>query len=448
MRTLTRAAAAVVLGAMTVLPAAPAVAVPLPSDTTTNGEWWFTSLRIPEIWDQGVQGQGITVAVLDSGVNPAVAGLSSQLTPGTDVTGQGATDTQGHGTRMAAFIAGQGGVGNEIGIAPQARIMPVKVLGGGLPTATRYVNGINWAVAHGSKIINMSVGDPEPCPDQVQQAVARAVNSGAIVVAAAGNDANRGNPSAYPANCKGVIAVGAVDADLHAWPDSEQQDYLDVAAPGVHMRAIDQTGATGYSDGTSDAAALTSASLALIWSKLPQLTNRQVVARLLAGVVDDRTTPGHDNVTGYGVVRPYHSITDNIPANAPNPIFDELGQLASTASAPPAASPSARSSSVASPQATPGKGNGLALPLVLAIGGVVVLLLIGLVTAITIRRRQVPAAPPPPGWPPPPGGPPPGGPSSWPPSGPPPGGNQGWPAQPGRREPQSGWPPPGGGWQG
>jgi hypothetical protein len=456
-RTLTRAVSAVLLGAATLLPAVPAAAVPLPSNTTTDGEWWFTSLRIPDVWAMGAQGQGVTVAVLDSGVNPAVAGLSSVLLPGTNATGgggDGRSDRNGHGTGMAAFIAGQGGAGNEIGIAPQARILPVMVDGGSLPSETVFANGIRWAAAHGAKIINISEGNPTPCPDQVQQAVVRAVSQGAIVVAAAGNDGNAGNPSAYPANCKGVVAVGAIDAFMNAWPNSERQNYVDVAAPGVHLRAVDHTGAVGHSNGTSDAAALTSASLALIWSKLPLLTNRQVVARMLAGVIDDVTTPGRDNVTGYGIVRPYHGIADNVPADAPNPIFDELAQLpGAPAGTVPPASPGSGPVPGGGQRASSERGGGISLPVALGIGGAAVLLLIVVVTALAARRRRTPRGPGewPPGGPTPPGGgqawppngSPPAGSQGWQPSRPPLGGDPGWTSRPGAG-PQSGSPPAGG----
>src|SRR5262249_39493254 len=100
-------------------------AVPMP-DTSANGQWWFVAWQIAKVWGTGAQGQGITVAVLDSGINPTAAGLSRVLGPGIDIAsggGDGRTDLDpegdGHGTRMAAYIAGQSG---EIGVAPRARI--------------------------------------------------------------------------------------------------------------------------------------------------------------------------------------------------------------------------------------------------------------------------------------------------------------------------------------
>ncbi len=164
--------------------------------------------------------------------------------------------------------------------------------------------------------------------------MAYAIRKGAVIVASAGNDGDGANLSQYPANCRGVLSVGAIDLGRHAWPKTQRQPYLDVAAPGVHMRAIDDKSDRGYSNGTSDAAALVSGAVALVWSKFPRLSNRQAVARVLATLKDDADRPGRDDATGGGIIRPYNAITQNIPASAPNPVFDGLGALPSPSSPP------------------------------------------------------------------------------------------------------------------
>jgi subtilisin family serine protease len=346
-------------------PATAAGAVPLPN-TTASGEWWFVTWDVAKIWGLGAQGQGVTVAVLDSGINPAAAGMANVVGPGTDMTaggtgnGQPDTDESGHGTRMAAFIAGQS---NEIGIAPRARILPVIVNSDIHSDQATYASAIRWSVDHGAKVINLSqgkdgVGNPGNCPPIVQGAVKDAVARGAVVVASSGNDGEGTNPAYYPAACKGVLAVGAIDLSIHAWAGTERQSYVDVAAPGVSMHTIDGQGKRVISDGTSDATALVSGAIALVWSKYPQLTNRQVVARVLATLRDDASTAGRDDATGGGIVRPYRAIVDNIPASAPNPVFDELDSLPS--GPPPSGGPPPGGGSLPPCNAPPGPGQAVA----------------------------------------------------------------------------------------
>ena len=411
---------AAMLVALPVPPATAAAAPPLP-DASLNGQWWFATLQVGKIWASGAQGQGVTVAILDSGVNAARPELAGRVLAGTDLVtgGDGRTDydrSRAHGTAMALFVAGQGGASGLVGIAPQAHILPVR-LNQGPSTGgdQRLVDGIRWAVDHGAKVINASIGPSGECPAEVQDAVGYAVGKGAVVVASAGNSGGSGSPPEYPASCAGVLAAGAVDAARHAWPGTTRQSYVDVAAPGVNMASINATGQAGKSDGTSDASALTSAAIALIWSKYPALTNRQVVARLLATLRDDADRPGRDPATGLGLIRPYNAITTPVPPNAANPVFDELDRLDPATSAPPSSAPTtpgAGSAAPAPPAASPGNGisetasgSGTLVAVgaaMLAVGAAVTLLIVLLVT----RRRRALQQPPP--WPPT------GGPPRWP----------------------------------
>jgi type VII secretion-associated serine protease mycosin len=321
----------------------PAQAIPPVPDLSR--QYWFGNYQIAKIWTLGATGRGITVAVLDSGVQAGTPGLSGVVLRGTNLAGgDGRTDTaapNGHGTSMAVLIAGQGGGKNDLtGVAPSAKILPVTVNNentASLDTANAETEGIRYAADRGARIISLSQGtdgsgEPGHCPPSVAAAVRYAVGKGAVVVASAGNEGRKGNPPDFPAACPGVLAVGAVDGSKRPWPDSQRQPYVDVAGPGVHIFAEDLAGASGFADGTSASAALVSGAVALVWSRFPRLTNRQVVARLLATVSDDAGTPGRDRATGYGIVRPYNAITTDVAANAPNPVFDEL-----KATSPPAA---------------------------------------------------------------------------------------------------------------
>ena len=232
------------------------------------GEWWFSAWDIQtRVWPL-TMGAGVTVGLLDSGVQASLPDLRGAVVPGGDTTGAGtdgmtddAGSDDGHGTAMAALIAGQGTGGGPAGIAPAAKILPVRV--GGLhdtsPEGTDATDaaGIRYAVGHGAQVINMSFGSvtssPAGCDPVLQNAVAYALQHNVVVVASAGNDNKIGNPAEEPASCAGVLAVGAVNPNLTLWPDSEQQPYVAVTAPGSQVGFLGMDGRyfpDGY--GTSD----------------------------------------------------------------------------------------------------------------------------------------------------------------------------------------------------
>jgi type VII secretion-associated serine protease mycosin len=422
--------------------------VSLPADQSRDGQWWFTSWQIGKAWEAGAQGQGVTVAVLDKGVQATRSELSGVVLPGTDFHGGDArTDTDtvkhGHGTQMAILIAGQGGTTGLTGIAPQAKILPVY----SGTEATGFDDSIRWAVDHGAKVINMSFGSSGSCDiDQsTAEAVQYAVNKGAVLVAAAGNARLEGNLPQIPASCPGVLTVGAVDADMNIWEKSNTAPYVDVAAPGVNIVSVDNEGLKGVTEGTSDSTALVSGAVALVWSKYPNLTNRQVVARVLA-TTRDIGPDGRDDASGYGIVRPWNAIATNVPADAPNPVYDALG--GTVASDTPTPSEPDQSSDPA-PASSNGSGPNAAL-IVGTITGIGVLLLVIAIVVIAATRRRAPhpgsptrtPGPPPPLGPYPPhtpatGPPPPG----YPPSGYPP--YAGPQAPPPPSPPGTGYPPNG-----
>lgn len=392
----------------------PRAALPKLPDMGVEGHWWFTSWRIPQVWAAGARGQGITVAVVDTGVQASVPELNGVVLPGTDFKGgDGRTDTdtggegRGHGTAMATFIAGQGGPLGLVGVAPEAKILPV--------TGREGSTGIAWAVDHGAKVISISNGLAGKCLSEDAEAVRYALDHGAVVVAGPGNDGPNG-PGLAPADCPGAVAVGAFDYQLHVWSGSQQGAYLSFAAPGVHMPTTNLKRQRFFSTGTSDSTALTSGAIALVWSKYPQLTARQVVARVLATALD-LGPPGRDDGFGYGAVRPYQAMTSDVPADAPNPIFDAAKPAASTTTSTTAVP----SGGVDSPSRS---GNWLLVVLGIGVAALVVLALIVVAIAVPMSRRSRrraqqaaaarypmsgPQPPPGPGYP-GPGGPPPAGP--------------------------------------
>jgi type VII secretion-associated serine protease mycosin len=412
-------APAAALAALLVALVAPATAAATPPVPDTTRFYWFGNYQIAKVWALGATGQGQTVAVLDTGVQASEPELRGVVLPGTDFNGgNGQTDTDtpdGHGSAMARFIAAQGGGRWGItGIAPGVKILPVTTNNkfAAIDDSIQVTRGIRYAVDHGAKIINLSQGTPDACPAEVGDAVRYAIGKGAVVVAAAGNEGNTTNQALFPADCPGVLAVGAVDGAKRPWEQTQRQPYVDVAAPGVDMFNENLAGDSGTSDGTSESTALVSGVIALVWSKFPSLTARQVVARVLATVTDDAVHPGKDEYAGYGIARPYDAIVTNVPADAPNPVFDELNAAPSSSAGLPSAVTFSRNptASVPAPAATSSSGSNTGL-LVGIVGAALVVVLI--LVAVLLARRRRPATPSGPSYPPPPPGPPGAPPPGW-----------------------------------
>ncbi len=379
------------------VPAAPdraavRAAVPAPRPD----EWWFPPWSIEQkVWPV-TQGQGVTVAVLDTGVNAAMPELAGAVVPGGDTSGRGTdgrTDfsKDGHGTGMAIFIAGRGGGRTGlVGIAPKAKILPVSVVVEPGSQAMAEALGIRFAVDHGARVINMSLASPTTsgCPVPLMNAVAYAVHHDVVIVAGAGNSGQEGNPVMYPGTCPGVLAVGATDDYSRPWSNTEAQDYVSVAAPGVDMPSASKSESYYFphSSGTSNASALVSAAAALVRSANPHMSAREVVARLI-GTALDVSAPGRDAQTGYGIIRIPRAMNPAaypLPAGSPNPPYERFDQWEHPDRAVPSSSGPATTSPGGSGKAggsgRPTSGGGL-VPLVV---GLAVVTLI--VVAVVVRR--------------------------------------------------------------
>jgi hypothetical protein len=374
------------------------------------GEWWFSAWDIQtRVWPL-TQGAGVRVGLLDSGVQASLPDLRGAVVPGGDTTGAGTngmTDDNdaedGHGTNVAALIVGQGAGGGPVGIAPAAKILPVRVGGlhGTSPEGSdvTIAAGIRYAVGRGVQVINMSLGSvtssPAGCDPVLQDAVAYALEHNVVVVASAGNDAQIGNPAEAPASCAGVLAVGAVNPNLSLWPDSEQQPYVAVTAPGNQVGFLGMDGRyfpDGY--GTSDAAALVSGAVALVRSRYPSMPWHRVVQRIINTALPKGGTVPNDSF-GYGVVRiagALNAARYKVPASDPNPVYLAYQQwLASpqgqqfTSSARPRPRP-ARSPAAAASAASGGSA-GLAAAIAAAVAVVAAATALSAVAARRRRRR-------------------------------------------------------------
>ncbi|MGK5628060.1 S8 family serine peptidase [Streptomyces sp. URMC 123] len=306
-------------------------------------------MQIEKAWKVS-KGDGVTVAVIDSGVDASKPELRGQVLPGVDVTEAptGAhVDTDGHGTQMAALIAGTGAEGGVQGVAPGAKILPIKDLKGNRDIGFELAlhKALKAAVASDAKIISISQGATHLGleEDGVQKLVDEANKKGKLVFASSGNDREEGNEGKYPAKLPGVVAVGAANKTGTTSKFSAYGPHVALAAPGeaIPGRCI---GASGWcqGNGTSQATAITSASAALIWAAHPDWTNNQVLRVMMetAGKPEGKVPSRY---IGYGTIRPARVLLQGEGNPGPadvNPLPAAQERLASKPSTPPAASAS------------------------------------------------------------------------------------------------------------
>jgi membrane-anchored mycosin MYCP len=276
--------------------------------------WAQQALDMAGAWTV-TRGQGVTVAVVDSGVDfsPQLAGRVSAI----DLTGQGPRDCVGHGTAVASLIAATDARARGIpfyGVAPAARILSVKVNTGEAGVSQLLAQGIRDAAATGAQVINVSVQTAASSP-ALRAAVAFALRRGAVVVAAAGNDnPGSGTGPYYPASYRGVLSVGAVGQSGALTTYTGKKTAVSVTAPGSSIASAWPGGYNPASQGTSFAAAFVSGVAALVRAAYPRLTAAQVVHRIEATA--DGPAGGH---TGAGMVNPVQAVTAVLPEPAAAP---------------------------------------------------------------------------------------------------------------------------------
>jgi hypothetical protein len=242
------------------------------------------------------RGEGVMVSVLDSGVSahPTLEGAAITTV---DLETSGNTIDTTHGTAVASLIVGRSQ--NVPGLAPESEILSIDVMSGdGVGDLFTLAAGIVEATDRGSAVINISLGSHGQSY-VLENAIAYAIEHGAVVVAAAGNDAMRG--VLYPAAYDSVIAVAAVDrAGQHLY-FSNRGTEIDIAAPGILIDAAGENGSVAPFSGTSAAAPLVSAAIAGLLSADPTLSAREAADILLA-YADDYGAPGVDEEYGHGIL--------------------------------------------------------------------------------------------------------------------------------------------------
>jgi serine protease len=218
-----------------------------PNDPKYKFQWHLDQIHAKDAWKQA-QGEGVIVAVIDTGVARVPDLAQTELVKGYNFVGNSsdATDDHGHGTHVAGTVAQSTNNGIGVaGVAFKAKIMPIKVLSArGSGSVSGIAEGIRFAADHGAKVINMSLGGPM-ASSVLKNAVKYAYDKGVTVVCAAGND-GRGKVS-YPAAYAHSIAVAATQFDEKTTFYSNWGKEIDIAAPGGNTR-VDQNG-DGQPDG-------------------------------------------------------------------------------------------------------------------------------------------------------------------------------------------------------
>ncbi|MEU1281254.1 S8 family serine peptidase [Streptomyces sp. NPDC005805] len=264
----------------------------------------------PEVWSSGYRGDGVKVAVLDTGADESHPDLAGRVTAARDFSGSGTGtgDLFGHGTHVAAIVggSGSGSGGSRQGVAPGARLLVGKVLGDdGFGSQSQVIAGMEWAVEQGADVVNMSLGSSAATDGTDPMSTALndlSRHSGALFVVAAGNSGDQGPRTiGSPGAADAALTVGAVDRDDSLAPFSSRGPRLgdeavkpDVTAPGVGIVAARAAGTSMGSpvderhvaaSGTSMAAPHAAGAAALLAQRHPHWTGAQLKDALISTAV-------------------------------------------------------------------------------------------------------------------------------------------------------------------
>ncbi|HEY2700276.1 MAG TPA: type VII secretion-associated serine protease mycosin [Pseudonocardiaceae bacterium] len=314
--------------------AGPAVALPPPGACLTQTRthdllpaqpWEDKLLDLARVWPV-TRGAGIRVGVVDSGVDNDNPQLRGKVFPGWDFVRDQAGaqfDCAPHGTPVSSIIVGAPIAGTGFtGMAPDARIVPARI------TDTDQIQGgpqvvadaIRYTVDNGVRVLNLSLTVFTDSPE-LKQAIQYAQAHDVLVVAAAGNQQQQGNPKPFPAAYPGVLGVGSIDINGALSPDSQTGDFVRLVAPGVKVTGCDPEQGQELWDGTSFATAYVSGTAALVRAAWPNLKAQQVAERLIRTADVARGGAG-SAAYGAGIIDPYRAVTDTTvdgPA-APAPV--------------------------------------------------------------------------------------------------------------------------------
>ncbi|MFJ4965310.1 S8 family serine peptidase [Streptomyces sp. NPDC088729] len=332
----------------------------IPAAADTDPPDYLKIMKAREIW-KVADGTGITVAVIDSGVKE-VAGLRSEsVLPGVsfmeppferpDQQYPPHDDFVGHGTTMTAAIVGDGSAGGPKGLAPGAKVLPIRTSVGtpmAFAVGAEAAKGLRYAADNGAKVINLSIGvTPDWSMDKIRPAVQYAQSKGALIFAAMGNEGAGNNFNNTIAMLPGVIGVGAVDEKADPLAFSSHGPDTDLSAFGgkAPIRCNENKVWCVADGGTSYATSLAAASAALAWSAHPDWTANQVARVLIQTAGAPRDGAKRNDWIGYGNIRPRMPLLERAgdpgapdvdplaapaPAKTPAPSTDQTAAVGTT----------------------------------------------------------------------------------------------------------------------
>ncbi len=292
-----------------------------PNDPYYTGgyQWHHSKIQSPQAWDVSQGLTNIIIGVLDTGVDANHPDLKGKVLAGYNYVSNtvNTADDNGHGTAVAGTAAASGNNGIGVsGIAIKNYILPVKVLGStGSGTYSAIANGVTYAANKGARVINLSVGGGSSS-STLQSAIDYAWSKNAIIVAAAGNNAN--NTPQYPAACRNVVGVSATETSDNLASFSSYGSYVTLSAPGQGIWTTQNGGSYGAWSGTSFASPVTAGIAGLIVAANTQLSNAQVVD-ILKTSSDDIGAAGYDVYFGFGRVNANKAVN---AARGGNVVYD------------------------------------------------------------------------------------------------------------------------------
>ncbi|MCU1545752.1 MAG: peptidase [Homoserinimonas sp.] len=318
------AAAGVLASILVVAPAAFA-------DAIRDREYWLAQYGISQAWSV-TRGQGVTVAVIDTGVDGSHPDLAGAVIGGTDVSGEGTSngqtpigDSSEHGTMVASLLAGRGHDGDAgvMGVAPEASLLSISVgFGvGNIDSDAQIASAVRWAVDNGADVINMSLTrNTLEWPESWDDAFLYAMERDVVIVAAAGNRGSGTTQVGAPATMPGVLTVAGVDRNGNASFDASSQGIsISVSAPSEELVGALPGGGYAQWSGTSGAAPLVSGLVALVRSAHPELSAGNVINRITqtatqVGSAAESPIYGHGRINAVAAVNSRVPVVNDDPA--------------------------------------------------------------------------------------------------------------------------------------
>lgn len=327
-----------------------------PADPVRAMEYWLDGAGIRKAW-QTTRGEGVTIAIIDTGIGKVPATFGEAVVGGLDVSGSGTPDGRSpvgavdgdHGSWVASLAAGRGkadGTG-MIGVAPEANLLSVSIGFGAaavVPFVEQVAEGIRWAVDNGADVINMSFTTNTLDWDKSwDDAFLYAYEHDVVVVVAAGNRGNGTSVVGAPATIPGVLTVGGVDQTGTASVEASTQGItIGISAPSEGLLGVSADGQLRLWGGTSGAAPIVAGAAALVRSAYPDLDAANVINRIIKTALPvDGVTGLPDPLYGYGLLDVSAAISDSVPLVDANPMGDlaEWVRLYRRADAEPAPIP-------------------------------------------------------------------------------------------------------------